>query len=137
VISVRTLTPTTPCDNDAAIALRALAGLWIQTVQSIIDITIRLGNEGIQVGLTINPYGSGNEPRLIDVDFAGLISPTRGSVPGQVPPWTFTTQPLTPHQPTIEIVVPAVRSLLRHYSFRHLEETIRSLSTSLLAVGDR
>ena len=138
VISVRDVAPMTPRGpGSAAIVLRDLAAQWKRALTSVTTMMIELGCETVQVGLTLNTYGSGDEPRLVDIDFAGLAAPTPGAVPGQVPPWTYASQPLHPSQATAEIVDPAVRSLLRQFSFRHLDDTIRSLDPIRRAPADR
>ncbi len=138
VISVRALTPTTSQGpGSAAIVLRDLVELWLRTLRSVTGLMAELGCDTVQAGLTLNPYAAGGEPRLVDVDFVDLVAPTRGAAPGQIPPWDYASRPFDVRMPASEIVLPAVRSLLRQCSFRHLDDTIRSLRAILREQADR
>jgi predicted nucleotidyltransferase len=137
VISVKAVPSlVTRGPHEAAIMLGGLASWWCEMTESLTEVMVELGHDRAQAGLVVNTYGSGDQLRLVDVDFADILPPTRGAAPGQVPAWSYTTRALALPVSVREIAVAAARSLLRHYSFRHLDATIRSLAANFPEVAD-
>jgi len=138
VISVREPTPAIEqAPGEAAIVVPEVVRLWSTRLASMMAIMDELACDTVRAGLTVNTYGSGGEPHLVDLDFADVVRPARGAPPGMAPPWSFAIPPSRSGAALSEAVLAAARSLMRHYSYRHLDDSIRSLAAILRAEADR
>lgn len=135
VISIRQVAGTETLPEDVAVGLQDLVAWWDALVKEAPTVLRRLGVERAKVGLTLNTYGTGAGATIVDVSFRGLDEPTRGAPAAPAPPWTYQTDPLHLDRIRHDVLADPTRSLLRHFSYRRVEPTLRSLG--LLTQGSK
>ena len=109
-----------------AISLPDLIDWWREVMRSQQVVMQSLGAVRVELGLWLQTYPSG-QPNVIDLTFENLPTPTQGAPPSAVPPWSYRTRAFDLEDVSPSILRPAAMSLLRHFSYRHLEPTVRSL----------
>lgn len=87
----------------------------------------------LRLGLVVITFGSGNEPRLTDIDFTDLPNPHRQVTPsGYIDNMTF-PKPATASKPfyvptfPMEDVDAATRQLLRQFGYREVDDLMNEL----------
>lgn len=85
-----------------------------------------LGTSRAELGLWLQTYPSG-QPNVVDLTFGELSRPTHGAPAGAVPPWSYRTRSFEIENVSPAILRPAVVSLLRHFSYRHLDAALEGL----------
>lgn len=124
VLSVRKGIQPVVQRDERLISLLDLVAWWRELSQQVPRVLHELGHRRARLGLTVEPWGT--EARLSGVDFTGL-PPAKGIGPHQVPPWQYITPdfdlPIVPAAHLEE----AVRRLLRHWSYRAIDSTLKAL----------
>jgi predicted nucleotidyltransferase len=126
VVSIRQVAHTERLPPESALLLEDLVNWWKSLVAQAPKVLRRLGVERAKLGLTLNTYGSGGES-IVDVSFRGLDESTSGAPASSAPPWTYQTAPVRVENIGYDLLADPTRSLLRHFSYRRLEPTLRSL----------
>jgi Fic family protein len=127
VASVMTAMEGMPVDGGIAISLGALVDWWRSIVSELPRVLPSLGFQRVSVGLTLQTSPVGQQPFVIDLDFGSLPKATKGAPPSTVPPWSYQTTTFQSEESPRRLLEPAVASLLRHFSYRHLDETLKAL----------
>lgn len=109
-----------------AISLTELVEWWRRLMASQPPVMQSLGASRFELGLWLQTYPSG-QPNVVDLTFGNLPAPTQGAPPGAVPPWSYRTRAFAIEHVSPPILRPAATSLLRHFSYRHLDPTLESL----------
>jgi len=123
--------------NDARLDLRDLVKWWRLLGSALPAVLRQLGVRTCMLGLTVNTITSGSSMvRIVDLDFDEIPKPHPGAPPDQVPPWTFRSGILRPEDANGDFMTEAVRSLLRHFSYRHLDATLSALELPVHASLD-
>ncbi|TMF99759.1 MAG: Fic family protein [Chloroflexi bacterium] len=126
VLSVMRAFHGTRRTDGQAISLPDLIDWWREVMRSQQVVMQSLGAVRVELGLWLQTYPSG-QPNVIDLTFENLPTPTQGAPPSAVPPWSYRTRAFDLEDVSPSILRPAAVSLLRHFSYRHLEPTVRSL----------
>ncbi len=114
-------------EDGQAISLPDLVDWWRELMTSQRAVMQSLGAVRLELGLWLQTYPSG-QPDVVDLTFEDLPTPTQGAPPSAVPPWSYRTRAFAIEDISPAILRPAAVSLLRHFSYRHLEPTLRPLS---------
>ena len=111
----------------AAIKLPELVSWWRKLLHQGLAFFKSLASEAVVVGFGVQTAPSGG-PRITDVNFGALPTPTRGAEANGSPPVTYSPSAWLRDVADIDFLVAgAVSALLRNFSYRHLEPTIRAL----------
>lgn len=113
-------------DDGQAISLVNLVDWWRGLMTSQPVVMRSLGAGRLELGLWLQTYPVG-QPNVVDLTFEGVPTPTRGATPSPVPPWLYRTKSFVIGEIGPATLSAAVASLLRHFSYRHLDSTLRSL----------
>lgn len=113
-------------DDGQTISFVQLVDWWRSLCRSQQPVVKSLSVARIELGLWLQTYPLG-QPNVVDLAFEGVPTPTRGAPPSPVPPWLYRTRSLDVENLSPAILRPAAASLLRHFSYRHLDATLRSL----------
>jgi Fic family protein len=113
-------------EDGQAVSLTELVDWWRGLMRSQQTIIRSLGIKRAELGLWLQTYPSG-QPNVVDLTFDGLAPPTQGAPPSPVPPWSYRTRSFDIDNVTPTILRPAAVSLLRHFSYRHLDPTLNDL----------
>jgi hypothetical protein len=127
VASVMTAMKGLLVEGGIAISLSTLVDWWRTILSDLSRMLPSLGFERVSVGLTLQTSPVGQQPFVIDLDFGSLPKATKGAPPSTVPPWSYQTPTFEPVRVPQRLLEPAVASLLRHFSYRHLDETLKAL----------
>lgn len=126
VVSLIRFLDGTKREDGQAVSLPGLVDWWRGLMTSQQAVMRTLGARRAELGLWLQTYPSG-QPSVVDLAFDGLPSPTQGAPPGPVPPWSYRTRSFEIDNISPTILRPAVVSLLRHFSYRHLDPALASL----------
>lgn len=113
-------------EDGQAVSLPGLVDWWRGLMTSEEMVTRSLGVKRAELGLWLQTYPSG-QPNVVDLTFEGLPTPTQGAPPSSVPPWSYRTRSFDTENISPTILRPAAMSLLRHFSYRHLDPTLDRL----------
>ncbi len=113
-------------EDGQAVSLPDVVDWWRGLMTSQLAVVQQLGAVRVELGLWLQTYPVGL-PNVIDLTFENLPTPTQGAPPSPVPPWSCRTRAFDIDGITPAILRPAAVSLLRHFSYRHLEPTLRAL----------
>lgn len=113
-------------EEGQAVSVRRLVDWWRGVMSHQWTVISSLGVKRAELGLWLQTYPS-NQPNVVDLEFDGVPLPTQGAPPGPVPPWSYRTRSFDVDSVIPEILRPAASSLLRHFSYRHLEPTLEAL----------
>jgi Fic family protein len=113
-------------EDGQAVSLPALIDWWRRLMGSEQSVMQSLGAVRVELGLWLQTYPSGG-PNVVDLTFDDLPTPTHGAPPSAVPPWSYRTRSFGIENVSPAILRPAAVSLLRHFSYRHLDPTLRPL----------
>jgi Fic family protein len=113
-------------EDGQAISLPELIDWWRGLMTSQVAVMQSLGAGRAELGLWLQTYPAG-QPNLVDLTFEELPKPTQGAPPGPVPPWSYRTRAFDIENMGPAILRHAAVSLLRHFSYRHLEPMLSSL----------
>lgn len=108
------------------VSLPELVDWWRSLLSSQQTVTRSLGTGRAELGLWLQTYPSG-QPNVVDLTFGDLPTPTQGAPPSAVPPWSYRTPAFDIDTVTPAMLRPAAVSLLRHFSYRHLDATLEPL----------
>ncbi len=114
-------------EGGVAISLTALVAWWRNLISDLPRVLPLLGFQRVSMGLTLQTTPVGERPIVIDLDFGSLPTPTKGAPPAMVPPWSYQTSTFQSEESPGRLLEPAVASLLRHFSYRHLDQTLKAL----------
>lgn len=124
VLSVRKALHPYDQNGSQVISLAALVSWWRHLSTDLPRLLARLGCRRARLGLTIDTYGS--DVRITGLDFSELPVP-RGASSFQIPPWAYVTPDFDLPNLPANCFEPAVRQLLRHWSYRGIEPTVKAL----------
>jgi Fic family protein len=113
-------------EGGQAVSLTSLIDWWRRLMTSQQAVMRSLGAVRVELGLWLQTYPSGR-PNVVDLTFDDLPPPTQGAPPSALPPWSYRTTSFGIEDVTPAILRPAAVSLLRHFSYRHLDPTLRPL----------
>jgi hypothetical protein len=116
------------------LCLAPLIEWWRKMIIEGTAVMNGFGVTRLRLGLIVITFGSGNEPRLIDIDFSGLPKPTRQVTPsGYIDNLTY-PRPASSSKPfylptfPMEEVDAATRQLLRQFGYREVDELMQALA---------
>ena len=113
-------------EDGQTISLPRLVEWWRDLMGSQLAVMQSLGAVRVELALWLQTYPAG-QPNVVDLTFEGLPTPTQGAPPAPVPPWSYRTRAFDIENVSPPILRPAAVSLLRHFSYRHLDPTLRPL----------
>ena len=126
VLSLVWALDSTKREDGQAVSLSQLVDWWRGLMTSQQVVMRSLGAARAELGLWLQTYPSG-QPNVVDLTFEELPTPTQGAPPSAVPPWSYRTRAFDVEDVTPGILRPAAVSLLRHFSYRHLDPTLEQL----------
>lgn len=118
----------------ANLCLAPLIDWWKKMIIEGTGVMNGFGITRLRLGLIVITFGSGNEPRLIDVDFSGLPKPARQVTPsGYIDNLTYPKPPSSSKPffvPTFPVddMDAATRQLLRQFGYREVDELMHDLA---------
>ena len=127
VVSVMIAMDGLPREGGIAISLHALVDWWLNVMSDLPKVLPSLGFQRASVGLTLQTTPVGQQPFVIDLDFGTLPKATKGAPASTVPPWSYQTPTFQSEKSPQQLLEPAVASLLRHFSYRHVDQTLKAL----------
>jgi hypothetical protein len=127
VASIMVAMDAVAIEGGATVSLSALVDWWRRIVSDLPKVLPSLGFQRVSVGLTLQTSPVGQQPFVIDLDFGSLPKATKGAPPSSVPPWSYQTPSFQSEAPPPRLLGPAVASLLRHFSYRHVDRTLKAL----------
>lgn len=113
-------------EDGQAVSPGQLVDWWRGLMASQQAVMRSLGATRAELGLWLQTYPSG-QPNVVDLTFEGLPAPTQGAPPSAVPPWSYRTRAFDLEGVSPAILRPAAVSLLRDFSYRHLDPTLEPL----------
>lgn len=126
VVSLIRALDATKRGDGQAVSLTQLVEWWRSVMGSQRAVMQSLGTRRAELGLWLQTYPSA-QPHVIDLTFDGLPVPTHGAPPSAVPPWSYRTRSFDIDNVSPAILRPGAVSLLRHFSYRHLDPTLDEL----------
>jgi Fic family protein len=127
VASVMVALETVAIEGGATVSLSALVDWWRRIVSDLPKVLPSLGFQRVSVGLSLQTSPVGQQPFVIDLDFGSLPRATKGAPPSTVPPWSYQSPSFQSVEPPPRLLGPAVASILRHFSYRHVDRTLKAL----------
>ena len=118
--------PVTPAPGGSSTSMVALWRYWSTTLGDLKDLLERVGLSRFYLRLALQTYPVG-QPPVIDLDFEALPAAARAAPPSGTPPWSFAAENLEIGFPVLETLGLAAAALIRHFSYRHVEPTVKAL----------
>jgi hypothetical protein len=114
-------------ERGTAADLRQIYEFWTRLADFLPALSRSFRRRPTRIGVALQPYPSTGGP-IIDLWFGDLPKPASSGAAGNVPPWCEVF-PISRGSDR-DFVERAARSLLRHYGYRRVDETIDALKRS-------
>ena len=108
--------------------LKELYAFWTSIRDELPLLSALIGGPPSRVGFALQPYPSDKGP-VVDLWFGAVAVPETTGAAGYVPPWQEVFDPCT-DEILADLPQIAASSLLRHYGYRAVEETLHQLAGS-------
>jgi len=125
VFSIDKVIDTHPIDDGTAVDLQELFAFWRFVVEKLQTLSAALNAQPIRIAVALQPYPSERGP-IVDLSLVGLPYATSTGVAGNVIPWQEIIDPCD-RKVLRQFPILAARSLLRHFGYRGVDETLLAL----------